>query len=118
MLKDVTLPKGIKTLPVSLFYGCEAIDEIDVPETVESIGTDAFCGCTALRRVSFHNAGLKLMPRATEGLQNAELTLAGKPFECREITAQTELRALTEDGEKKDGVAGEAAPDLHMKNEA
>lgn len=50
-LKKVELGAGsrIPKIPASMFSGCSALQEFDMPDTVTSIGTYAFSGCKSLK---------------------------------------------------------------------
>ena len=52
-LAYVELPKGLKTVPQGLFYYCNVLEEIYIPNTVTLIKNKAFNGCTALTTVTF-----------------------------------------------------------------
>jgi hypothetical protein len=50
-LKEVLLPKNIKSIPESMFMGCVALEEFTIPDTVTTLGNSAFNGCTSLTSV-------------------------------------------------------------------
>ena len=50
--------KDVTTIENELFYGCNSLQKIDIPESVESIGDMAFYNCIKLQSVTFLN-GLK-----------------------------------------------------------
>jgi hypothetical protein len=52
LLTKVTLPKGLKEIPESAFFGCRILGTINLPDGIEKIGEDAFHGCTDLKTVN------------------------------------------------------------------
>lgn len=50
-LTRATLGSGVAELPSGLFYGCTALEEVDLPAQITSIGDEAFENCTALQAV-------------------------------------------------------------------
>lgn len=57
----VIIPKFIDgytvtTIGETVFYGCEHIREIIIPDTVTSIGNSAFYGCSSLTEISISNS--------------------------------------------------------------
>ena len=51
-LKEVLLPKNIKSIPESTFMGCIELEEFTIPETVTTLGNSAFNGCSNLTSVT------------------------------------------------------------------
>ena len=49
-LVDLTLPEGINYIPK--FYGCTALQTVEIPESVTVIPEDAFNGCTSLENIT------------------------------------------------------------------
>ena len=49
-LVDITLPQGINYIPK--FYGCTALQTVEIPESVTLIPEDAFNGCTSLQNIT------------------------------------------------------------------
>ena len=63
-LKRVTLPNGIKEIPMYCFENCSSLAEIDIPASVTYVGFNAFNGCTSLKKMTvasgnpaYHSAG-------------------------------------------------------------
>lgn len=50
-ITDIILPEGVKTVSDYAFYGCEYIEEVNIPKTVEYIGERAFA-YTGIREVN------------------------------------------------------------------
>ena len=50
-LKEVLLPKNIKSIPESTFMGCVELEEFTIPDTVTTLGNSAFNGCSSLTSV-------------------------------------------------------------------
>ena len=42
------IPEGVTVIPDGLFFGCEGLVEISVPDSVRQIGKEAFQGCSSL----------------------------------------------------------------------
>lgn len=68
-LESVELPKGLKTIPASLFEYCYELKEIFIPNTVTLVENEAFNGCKALSTITFEEGG-------TEDLVFADGTLS------------------------------------------
>lgn len=56
VLKRVTLPESLKTIPIAMFMDCKALEEIVIPESVTTIDNAAFIRCTNLKRVTLPGA--------------------------------------------------------------
>ncbi len=50
-LISVTLPEPLTALPEYMFYGCKSLTSLTVPDAVSTISDAAFYGCTALEKV-------------------------------------------------------------------
>jgi len=46
--KNVSIPKGVKTIGIESFSGCKNITEVTIPDSVIGIGKYAFSGCSKL----------------------------------------------------------------------
>ncbi|MDR0599844.1 MAG: leucine-rich repeat domain-containing protein [Treponema sp.] len=80
-LKTVTLPRGLKVVPGSLFAGCISLESVAIPSGVTAIGSRAFYRCGALTAVTLP-AGLT--------------SIGDSAFEdCKALTAITFPDSLT-----------------------
>ncbi len=52
MLKNMRLPKKMKTIPDRCFRACWRLRHVTLPDSVESIGNDAFIGCIWLNTIT------------------------------------------------------------------
>lgn len=52
-IKNVKLPKSVKSIGDMAFKGCESLETVTIPDNLESVGKDAFYGCTKLKWVIF-----------------------------------------------------------------
>ena len=59
-LKEVTIPKNVKTLNSSCFYQC-GFESVSIPSNVVSIGDYSFYGCSNLWDVSYAERTLKVI---------------------------------------------------------
>lgn len=50
-LKYARLSSNIKYPDIALFYGCESLEEVILPEGIEGIGENMFTGCISLKSV-------------------------------------------------------------------
>jgi hypothetical protein len=50
-IKRLALPKSIKKIGISAFYGLKALSSINIPQGVEIIGQYAFAGCASLKSI-------------------------------------------------------------------
>ena len=50
-VKQIQFEGGITEIANQLFYGCDKLESIELPDTVTSIGNNAFGSCTKLERV-------------------------------------------------------------------
>ena len=55
------IPKGVKGIRESTFYGCEKLKKVEIPESVKNIGGSAFQGCKNLREV--------IIPRSVKSIR-------------------------------------------------
>ena len=51
-LTVVKLPAGLTEIPASMFYGCESLSKIVIPDSVTVIGDNAFTQCFSLTEVT------------------------------------------------------------------
>ena len=54
-LTKVTLPEGLKTIGTGAFYYCNSLEEVFIPKTVTLIETYAFGSCANLKTVTFED---------------------------------------------------------------
>lgn len=54
-LAKVTLPEGLKTIGTGAFYYCNSLEEVFIPKTVTLIETYAFGSCANLKTVTFED---------------------------------------------------------------
>jgi hypothetical protein len=66
-LKEITIPKGVKTIDNYAFSGCSELESITLPTGVGKIGEHAFNECTKLRAIyvpakktDYYNVRLKV----------------------------------------------------------
>ena len=52
-INEVILPRSLKKIGNSAFYGCQKLTKINIPVNVETIGIEAFAGCVSLREIYF-----------------------------------------------------------------
>jgi len=53
-LETVVLPDSIKTISAYAFYGCSKLSVLDLPDSVKVIGNSAFYGCSGFRMLNFN----------------------------------------------------------------
>ena len=51
-MEHLVIPKGVKHIKESAFYGCSNLTEIVIPSSVETIGDEAFSFCSKLESVT------------------------------------------------------------------
>ena len=51
-LSDLTIPAGLKEIPVYCFYGCTGLSSLKIPETIEKVRGSAFSGCTEIKELT------------------------------------------------------------------
>ena len=51
-LGSLHLPDTLTAVPNNLCYGCSKLEEVNIPERAKTIGTSAFYGCSSLKDVS------------------------------------------------------------------
>lgn len=54
-LSKVSLPQGLTTIGAGVFYYCESLEEIFIPKTVTLIENNAFNKCYALKKIVFED---------------------------------------------------------------
>jgi len=69
-LKTVTLPEGMKTIPIYMFWDCPALTTVTVPEGLETISRGAFLQCTALTSITLPSSIRTIGKQAFEGCTN------------------------------------------------
>ena len=60
-LEAIEIPKGVTTIGMDAYYGCNSVTEITVPETVVTIEDYAFCYCGNLETITIPGT-LKTVP--------------------------------------------------------
>lgn len=60
LLKRVTLPDNMKTIPVAMFKQCSSLEEIRIPDSVKEIEECAFLNCEGLKRITLP-PGLRIL---------------------------------------------------------
>lgn len=76
-LKNIVLEEGLKTIPYGLFYGCNSIKEIKIPDTVTEIGPYAFEG-TGIENLEISAYVKKIGENALRISSLKTLTVRGK----------------------------------------
>ena len=51
-LTKITIPESVKEIGYSAFYGCVSLMEITIPKSVKEIGNNAFNGCVGLTKIT------------------------------------------------------------------
>lgn len=54
-LKEINIPKGVKSIGTYAFLNCVSLKEITLPESVKKIGVSAFEGCAKLEKINLEN---------------------------------------------------------------
>lgn len=89
-LKSVTLPANLTEITSSMFYGCSALTEMDIPATVTKIGQRAFEG-TGLTKLTFTSATPATLEEYTSGRNTTY------PFEgCTNLTIYVPAASLAD----------------------
>lgn len=52
-LKEVVLPKGMKSIPRAMFYGCSSLEKVISKNDITEVGGSAFSGCQKLTSIDF-----------------------------------------------------------------
>ncbi|MBQ3087663.1 MAG: leucine-rich repeat protein [Clostridia bacterium] len=55
LVTDLVIPDGVTSINARAFYGCTALESVELPQSVASIGDNAFFGCTALTDITIPN---------------------------------------------------------------
>ncbi len=90
-LEEVTIPEGITIIGNSAFRECSSLTEIVLPASVTRIETSAFTNCTALKRVTIPD-GLTYID--TEAFANCPLEKATVPALALEAIAKDTVREI------------------------
>ena len=69
-LKDLVIPKGVKTICEMLFYGCTSLNSVSISKSVTSIGESAFENCSNLKSVIIGNGVKTIGKEAFESCTN------------------------------------------------
>ena len=72
LLKRVTLPDNMKTIPVAMFKLCSSLEEIRIPDSVKEIEECAFWECDGLKRITLPPHLRILRNRVFAGCGNLE----------------------------------------------
>ena len=82
-INDITFGKKVQTIPEGLFYGCDKVTLIEIPEKVTSVGGLAFANCTMLKTVYFNANACQTASSEIQGQVRA-------PFEgCTNLASVT-----------------------------
>ena len=94
-IKNLSLPSGLKTIPVGAFHQCYSLEKMVIPESVEYIGEGAFTDCTSLKEITIPGS-----VRILGGPANEDNSIAvGGVFErCSSLK-----RAIIEEGVQQIG---------------
>ena len=81
--KTITVLSGVITIAEGAFYGCSAIETINLPRTLKTISNDAFSGCTAIKNVIFEGTSTQ-WKKVTVAEGNSDFLKAG--FTYRDVS--------------------------------
>lgn len=94
-------------LPESLFYGCESLKNIKLPDTLKAIGAAAFYGCSSLEQIelpqtltsigasAFHSSGLKSIVLPVSLVSLGEAAFYKSNLASIDLSACVNLQALS-----------------------
>ena len=80
-LTSITIPESVTSIGVYAFSGCTSLTSITIPNSVTSIGDEAFCACTGLTSITIPNSVTSIGRSAFHDCSN----LANAVFENQEI---------------------------------
>lgn len=72
LLTSVTLPDNLTSIERSAFYGCFLLESLEIPEGVTSIGSHAFYFCRSLKSVNIPDAITSIEVSTFEGCTSLE----------------------------------------------
>ena len=52
-IKSIVIPRSVKTIGQTSFYGCSSLESITFSDSITSIGYNAFYGCSSLKSITF-----------------------------------------------------------------
>ena len=61
-LERVILPKGVKTIPESVFAECVSLSAVDIAGVIDELGASCFYGCEKLISIDFSAAAFTAIP--------------------------------------------------------
>lgn len=73
--KTITIPTGIKTLPMGLFGICMELESLVIPNNITTIESDVFVGCLGLTSIEIPNSVESLGGYAFSGCDNLETVI-------------------------------------------
>ena len=74
-MNAVGFKKGISVIGDTAFYGCVALESVELPQSLLSIGTEAFSGCTKLSDVTISKNTLSIKAAAFAGCIFKDVTI-------------------------------------------
>ena len=76
-LKKIKFENGIKSIGDCLFYGCNELFEVEIPDTISSIGYRSFGSCESLSKISIPDSVSKIGSHAFAGCNSlSSITLS------------------------------------------
>ena len=76
-LKKIKFENGIKSIADCLFYGCNELFEVEIPDTISSIGYRSFGSCESLSKISIPDSVSKIGSHAFAGCNSlSSITLS------------------------------------------
>lgn len=63
-LVSITIPDGVKDIPLSTFAGCTSLQSVTIPQSVTSIGQTAFSGCSSLPSITISSSVTRVQRNA------------------------------------------------------
>ena len=76
-LKKIKFENGIKSIADCLFYGCNELFEVEIPDTISSIGYRSFGSCGSLSKISIPDSVSKIGSHAFAGCNSlSSITLS------------------------------------------
>ncbi len=95
-LQSIIIPKTIKKIGDSAFYGCSLLKEIDLPNSVIEIGDSAFSGCRSLKEIVIPNGIVKIGDETFCYCKNLQKVVLPDGLEKIGDSAFSECRSLKE----------------------